>query len=116
MADKFKKSDYIKIVEDIVPELSYTSNPLDLGHVQKFPDLKNIVVIGDHTPKGMINFKDLYSLYTSTDVNELNKREKRINFEDSTNIQFTSGTTGYPKGATLSHFNILNDSYYIGHL
>lgn len=71
MAEKFKSSDYVKIVGDIAPEVNYATNPLDLGNVKKFPDLKNIVVIGDHTPRGILNFKDLYSLYTSADVNEL---------------------------------------------
>ena len=44
----------------------------------------------------------------------MHRREKKIDFEDATNIQFTSGTTGYPKGATLSHFNILNNAQYMG--
>ena len=57
----------------------------------------------------MLNFKDLDSIHTSKDAKELFYREKLINFEDVTNIQFTSGTTGYPKGAALTHFNILNN-------
>lgn len=63
----------------------------------------------------MLNFKDLYTLYTSTDARELYNREKSISFESATNIQFTSGTTGYPKGATLTHHNILNNAYYVAH-
>ena len=63
----------------------------------------------------MLNFNDLYSIATDEDTNELLQREKAINFEDATNIQFTSGTTGYPKGATLSHFNILNNGQYNGY-
>ena len=58
----------------------------------------------------MVSFEDLKSLYTSQDEAEMHRREKKIDFEDATNIQFTSGTTGYPKGATLSHFNILNNA------
>ena len=65
--------------------------------------------------KGMLNFSDLDMIHTAKDAEELFYREKAINFEDATNIQFTSGTTGYPKGATLSHFNILNNAMYNGH-
>lgn len=115
MAEKFKSSNYIKILKDIVPELEYETNPLNLGHISDFPLLKNVVLIGDSQIKGMLNFKDLDSLHTSKDAEELILREKNINFEDATNIQFTSGTTGYPKGATLSHFNILNNGMYNGH-
>lgn len=56
MAERFKSSDYIKIVQDIVPEIFKASNPLDLGKVEKFPELKNIVLIGDSNIKGMLNF------------------------------------------------------------
>ena len=115
MAERFKHSDYVKIVKDIVPEIEYSKNSLDLGHVSDFPNLKNVVLIGDTEVKGMLNFKDLYDLSTAKDAEELFHREKEINFEDVTNIQFTSGTTGFPKGAALSHFNILNNGMYNGH-
>ena len=58
----------------------------------------------------MINFDDLYKIYAHRDADELAEREANCNFEDATNIQFTSGTTGFPKGATLSHHNIVNNS------
>lgn len=99
-----------------MPELENSNNPLDLGNISNFPDLKNIVVIGDKVHKGMINFKDLSAIHTSKDEIELIEREKRIDFESATNIQFTSGTTGYPKGASLSHHNILNNAYFLGEL
>lgn len=61
----------------------------------------------------MINFKELFHLATAEDTIRLNEREEAINFESPTNIQFTSGTTGFPKGATLSHHNILNNAKMI---
>lgn len=67
MAEKFKHSDYVKIFRDIVPEVNYATNPLDLGHISEFPNLKNVVLISDNEVKGMINFKDLDSIHTETD-------------------------------------------------
>jgi fatty-acyl-CoA synthase len=64
MAERFKSSDYVKIVKDVIPEIDKATNPLDLGHVPDFPDLKNVVLIGDSQVKGMLNFKDLEKIYT----------------------------------------------------
>lgn len=61
-------------------------NPLDLGQILQYPTLKNIVLLSDKRVNGMINFKDLTSLYDSKDEIELREREKNINFEDATNI------------------------------
>mmetsp|Transcript_13950 Transcript_13950/g.13565 ORF Transcript_13950/g.13565 Transcript_13950/m.13565 type:complete len:182 (-) Transcript_13950:87-632(-) len=62
----------------------------------------------------MLNLSDLYDIPSQLDAIELYKREKKISFDDATNIQFTSGTTGFPKGATLSHHNILNNALFLG--
>ena len=69
-----------------MPEINNASNPLDLGKLEKFPLLKNVVLIGNTNVNGMLNFKDLYSLYTSTDALEMINREKKISFDDATNI------------------------------
>jgi hypothetical protein len=75
MPDKFKKSDYVSIVRDIVPEVDKATNPLDLGKVAEFPSLKNIVLLGDKKVNGMLNYTDLETLYTEKDEVELAKRE-----------------------------------------
>lgn len=62
----------------------------------------------------MINFDELYHIYSINDRDEFLRREDEVDFESATNIQFTSGTTGYPKGATLSHHNILNNGRMLG--
>ena len=86
MAEKFRHSDYVRILRDIIPELDFATNPLDLGHIAEFPMLKNIVLMGDTQVKGMLNFKDLDSIHTAKDAELLFYREKQINFEDATNI------------------------------
>ena len=62
----------------------------------------------------MINFSELYHNYSNNDEHELFLREKKVDFEAPTNIQFTSGTTGFPKGAALTHHNILNNALLHG--
>lgn len=114
MAEKFKSTDYVKIIQSLVPELEHAKNPLDIGMIEKLPSLKNIILLEDSRVNGMLNFNDLLTLHTSKDASILEVREQNISFEDTVNIQFTSGTTGYPKGAALSHHNILNNALYIG--
>jgi acyl-coenzyme A synthetase/AMP-(fatty) acid ligase len=75
-----------------------------------FPSLKGIVRfnIKDERIKGFINFKDLFGQSNSSLLPD------KISFQDPANIQFTSGTTGVPKAAVLSHYNIVNNAYLIG--
>ena len=68
MSERFKSSDYVKIMRDIVPEIDKSTNPLDLGHVKEFPELKNIVLISDTQVKGMLNFRDLSKIWTDDDT------------------------------------------------
>lgn len=86
MTEKFKSTDYVKIVKDIIPHLDNAENPLNLGNVPDYPDLKNVIMIGDKPIQGMINFNDLEGLWDSRDDLELIKREKEIDFESPTNI------------------------------
>lgn len=108
MTPGFKQSNYIELISKIDPEIrTQTSSHLNLPKLQS---LKHIILIGEHKERSMINFDDLYHR-SSSDYEE---RTRNVKFEEETNIQFTSGTTGAPKAATLTHFNIVNNGYYIG--
>ena len=108
MAPSFKSSNYIELLTKIDPEFSnQESTTLNL---KKLPHLKHVVLIGDKRYKGMMNFDEFYHLNND----EYETRTKNVHFEDATNIQFTSGTTGSPKAATLTHHNIVNNGYLIG--
>ena len=108
MTPGFKNSNYVELISKIDPEIrTQTSSHLNLPKLQT---LKHIILIGEHKERSMLNFDDLYHK-SSSDYEE---RTKNVNFEEETNIQFTSGTTGAPKAASLTHFNIVNNGYYTG--
>ena len=108
MTPGFKQSNYIELLSKIDPELrTQTSTNLNLP---KLPSLKHIILIGEHKERSMMNFDELYHRNSS----DYEERTRNVKFDEETNIQFTSGTTGAPKAASLTHFNIVNNGHYIG--
>ena len=86
MAEKFSKSNYVEVVKSLAPEIDKSKNPLELPSLSEIPSLKTVVLLDDTKIHGFLNMKDLYSLYSAEDSIRMYKREKKINFEDATNI------------------------------
>jgi len=112
MVKSYKDSDYVETVYSVVPELA-ESQPGTLN-TPKLPYLKNVIFIGDNTPAGMLNFGTLLDLGQTVSDSELACVEATLECHDTINMQYTSGTTGFPKGVMLTHYNLINNGYFIG--
>src|SRR5512132_1588147 len=99
LAPRFRTADYLDMLGQVAGDL---------------PALRRRVVLGPDTPAGAMSWDELRAGAGRVPVERLREREALLQFDDPINIQYTSGTTGFPKGATLSHHNILNNGFFIG--
>ena len=110
--EQFKTSDYLGMLNTLAPELEQcVPGQLD---ATKLPHLKHVIRMGTEKSPGMFNFDDICAGASAHDFSVLADLQGKLKPDDAINIQFTSGTTGNPKGATLSHCNILNNGYLTG--
>ena len=111
LVPRFKSSAYAEMINQIVPELK-VSEP---GAIQSraLPLLKTVIVIGAERFPGMFTWDEFMKKGRNVTDEELAERGDDCDFDDIINVQYTSGTTGLPKGASLTHHNILNNAHFV---
>lgn len=120
VAEKFRNQSLVDIVSELqVPASGATAGSADneaLFSSAVAPSLERVIVLSDQRPnlRGAILWKDVTDRATDSLINRVRSLQRKVQFDEPANIQFTSGTTGSPKGATLSHHNITNNAYLTG--
>ncbi|XP_043223811.1 medium-chain acyl-CoA ligase ACSF2, mitochondrial-like [Amphibalanus amphitrite] len=113
--DGYKTSDYYDMLTRLLPELTSEGEsnvPLTLRS-ERLPQLRSVVMISQQRRRGVLRFDDLLDSGMESLSGELQRRQAQVNCDDHCSIQFTSGTTGLPKGATLSHHNVVNNTQQV---
>ncbi|MDD3108616.1 MAG: AMP-binding protein [Alistipes sp.] len=112
MVNGYRDSDYVQMLYDLVPELKTTQR--GNLHSARFPELRNVIYIGQEKYRGMYNTSELMKLGALVEDQRLSEMKAQVGCYDEINMQYTSGTTGFPKGVMLTSHNILNNGMTIG--
>lgn len=112
MIDSCKDSDYVAIMKELCPELATAEAGKPL-HMKRLPFLRNIITVDSRQP-GCLTWEDANRKAQEVPLEEVFRRAAAINKNDVCNMQYTSGTTGFPKGVMLTHYNVVNNGKNIG--
>ena len=107
LVNGWRDSDYVQMVYELVPELKESQRGFLKS--EKFPELRNVIFMGPEKHRGMYNTPELILLGSQLDEARLALAKSAVTCQDVVNMQYTSGTTGFPKGVMLTHYNILNN-------
>ncbi len=107
-----RDTDYVDTVYKLIPELKV--QPRDGFHSERYPHLKRVVFLGPEKYRGMYSMSEVKSKAVEISDEEYTARKDMVDVHDVTMMQYTSGTTGFPKGVMLTHYNIANDGYWLG--
>lgn len=107
-----RDTDYVDTVYKLIPELK--DQPRDGFHSERYPHLKRVVFLGPEKYRGMFSMSEVKSKAVEISDDEYSVMKDAVDVHDVTMMQYTSGTTGFPKGVMLTHFNIANDGYWLG--
>ncbi|MFD0954792.1 AMP-binding protein [Virgibacillus alimentarius] len=112
MAERYKSSNYVNILNKVCPTIKQAEKG-DV-HSEKLPYLKNIIVLNDKHYKYAFNWNEVIQRSHEIDDKQLDTIKNALHYDEVINMQYTSGTTGFPKGVMLSHYNIINNAHQIG--
>ncbi len=110
--DGYRDTDYVNTLYELVPELR--TQPRDRLRSERFPHLRRVLFMGPEKHRGMYSWNEVLAMSVAVDDEEYRRRQEGLSSHDVVNMQYTSGTTGFPKGVMLTHFNITNNGYWVG--
>ncbi len=111
LIENYRDHSFINTLQELCPELEHC----EPGNLQskRLPLLKNVILIGETKYPGVLNWSDVLKAAEKVTEEQLEQREQSLHYDDVINIQYTSGTTGFPKGVMLTHFNLVNNAVNI---
>ena len=112
MIDGFKDSNYVGTIKELCPELETVESGKPL-HIKRLPFLRNIITVDSKQP-GCLTWEEAQKYARKVPIEEVFRRAVALNTHDVCNMQYTSGTTGFPKGVMLTHYNVVNNGKNIG--